>query len=83
MNSRIDQAGRVVVPKPYRERLGLHPGQRLNIEERDGGVLITPIFAEPRIEETPDGPVIVPAASETPSPLTDEMIRDLLEIGRP
>jgi AbrB family looped-hinge helix DNA binding protein len=83
MSPRIDRAGRVVVPKPHRERLGLHPGRRLRIEERDGGVLITPIFAEPRIEETPGGPVIVPAAAEVPAPLTDEMVRDLLETGRP
>jgi AbrB family looped-hinge helix DNA binding protein len=78
----IDRSGRVVVPKAYRQRLGLEPGRELRLEETDGGLLITPVVPAPRVEETPGGPVIVPAETERSGPLTDEMVRDLLETGR-
>jgi AbrB family looped-hinge helix DNA binding protein len=82
MKTTIDRAGRVVVPKAYRERLGLQPGQELRLEETDAGLLLTPVIDEPRIVETADGPVIVPAAAASDS-LTDDMVRGLLETGRP
>lgn len=35
--------GQLVVPKPIRERLGLHPGDRLDfVVQDDGNVLIRP-----------------------------------------
>jgi AbrB family looped-hinge helix DNA binding protein len=82
MKTTIDRAGRVVVPKAFRQRLGLRPGQELVLEETDDGLLLRPIFPEPRIVETAHGPVIVPAAGEDYPLLTDDMVRDLLEQGR-
>ena len=40
MTLKIDKAGRIVVPKPVRERLGLHTGMDLEVSEGPGGILI-------------------------------------------
>jgi len=37
---RIDKSGRIVVPKPLRERLGLKPGTELEAVEEQGGMLL-------------------------------------------
>lgn len=37
---KIDKAGRIVVPKPMRERLGFVPDSQLIAEEQPDGVLI-------------------------------------------
>ncbi|MDH4349347.1 MAG: AbrB/MazE/SpoVT family DNA-binding domain-containing protein, partial [Gemmatimonadota bacterium] len=34
MVTAIDSAGRVVIPKPLRDRLGLAPGRAVDIRER-------------------------------------------------
>jgi AbrB family looped-hinge helix DNA binding protein len=40
MKITIDKAGRIVVPKPVRERLGLRPDMELEAIERPDGVFI-------------------------------------------
>ena len=39
MTLKIDKAGRVILPKPIRDRLGLHAGSDLEIQETAGGVV--------------------------------------------
>ena len=36
MRTTIDAAGRIVVPKPLRDELGVKPGQVLDLVVRDG-----------------------------------------------
>ena len=43
---RIDKSGRIVVPRPLRERLGLKPDSELEALEQAGGVLLRVL--EPR-----------------------------------
>ena len=43
MNVKIDKAGRIVLPKPLRDRLRLRQGSDLEIEERPEGVLLKPV----------------------------------------
>jgi AbrB family looped-hinge helix DNA binding protein len=43
MTVKIDKAGRIVVPKPIRDRLGLHEGSDLEIEETPEGVMLKPV----------------------------------------
>jgi AbrB family looped-hinge helix DNA binding protein len=43
MNLTIDGAGRVVLPKPVRNRLGLHAGSTLELTETAEGVTLTPV----------------------------------------
>jgi AbrB family looped-hinge helix DNA binding protein len=45
---RIDKSGRVVVPKPLRERLGLKPGTELEVLDQQSGVLLRTVKEEPR-----------------------------------
>ena len=40
MQLKIDKAGRIVVPKPLRERLGFRPDTDLEAREQPDGVLI-------------------------------------------
>ena len=47
MEVRIDKAGRIVVPKPLRERLGFRPDTELEAVERPEGVLLK------RVEQRP------------------------------
>jgi AbrB family looped-hinge helix DNA binding protein len=77
MNASIDRLGRVVVPKPIRDKLGLQGGETLEIEERDGVIELRPAPTEMRLVDTPQGPVVAPL-EELP-PLTDGIVRDVLE----
>jgi AbrB family looped-hinge helix DNA binding protein len=47
MTLRIDKSGRIVVPKPLRERLGLKPHMELEVVEHPGGVLLRPVEQRP------------------------------------
>jgi AbrB family looped-hinge helix DNA binding protein len=80
MKASIDRLGRVVVPKPIREKLQLQGGETLDIQERDGVIELRLPLVEMRLVETPEGPVIEPL-EELP-PLTDELVRATLERGR-
>jgi AbrB family looped-hinge helix DNA binding protein len=80
MKTTIDRLGRVVVPKPIRDKLGLRGGERLEVEERDGVIDLRPAAMEAKVVETPQGPVAEPLGSTTP--LTDELVREVLEQAR-
>ena len=47
MKLRIDKAGRIVVPKPLRERLGFKPDAELEAIEQPEGVLIKRVGQRP------------------------------------
>ena len=80
MTTAIDSAGRIVVPKPLRDALGLAPGQTLEITAA-GGRLEIVIAATPMVlKKRSRGVVSVP---EVPvPPLTSEQVRDTLERTR-
>ena len=40
MDVKIDKSGRIVVPKPLRDRLGLKPDMALEVHEQADGVLL-------------------------------------------
>jgi AbrB family looped-hinge helix DNA binding protein len=73
----IDSAGRIVIPKAIRERLGLAPGELLELREREGRLEIEPAPTPMRLARSRHGAVAVPEA-ELP-PLTDELVRSTLE----
>lgn len=76
MRTTMDRAGRVVVPKPMRRRLGLDEGGPVELVERDGVLELTPVGVEVRVEQRDYGPVLV--ADDAP-PLTDDDVREILE----
>jgi len=77
MKSTIDSAGRIVVPKALRERLGLVGGRALEIRERNGRLEIEPAPTPMKLVKRRGGSVAVPARKMPP--LTDEIVRDTLE----
>lgn len=40
--AKVDSKGRIVLPKEIRERLGITPGTRVEIHERDGKAVVEP-----------------------------------------
>jgi AbrB family looped-hinge helix DNA binding protein len=77
MEAVIDQAGRVVLPKPIRDALGLLPGTRVDISAYGGGVQLVPAGRTARLVEE-DGVLV--AAGETP--VNDDVIFALIDSGR-
>lgn len=80
MRTTIDSAGRVVIPKEMRSRLGLSGGQEVDIQEREGRIEIEPALVPMTLEERGQGPVAVP--DEDLPPLSDELVRETLERTR-
>jgi AbrB family looped-hinge helix DNA binding protein len=77
MRTTIDAAGRIVVPKSLRERLGLAGGRAIDIRERDGRIEIEPAPTAMKLVRRGRGKVAV--ASKALPTLTDKMVRDALE----
>ena len=77
MKAVIDRAGRIVVPKPLRQALGLKPGQPLEIRASDGRLEIEIASTPMRLKKRGKGLVAVPEAQLPP--LTAEQVRDTLE----
>jgi AbrB family looped-hinge helix DNA binding protein len=77
LKATIDAAGRIVVPKPLRQALGLKPGQPLEIRAGDGHLHIEIAPTPMRLKKRGKGMVAVPD-SELPT-LTAEQVRDTLE----
>jgi AbrB family looped-hinge helix DNA binding protein len=78
MRVSIDRAGRVVVPKPLREQLGLSPDTPLEIEAVDGHLELHTHHEQPQVIEGPNGPVI----AATGTTVSDEDVRTALEATR-
>ncbi|ETW21927.1 AbrB/MazE/SpoVT family DNA-binding domain-containing protein [Mycobacterium gastri] len=77
MRTTIDAAGRLVIPKPIRDRLGLHGNQEVEIVERDGRIEIEP--APTDVELVREGSVIVARPKRSLPPLTDDIVREALD----
>jgi len=80
MRSTIDAGGRVVIPKPIRDHLGLGPGAAVDIAEHDGHVEIAPAEASVHLVEV-GGALVATSTGELP-PLTDDIVRETLERTR-
>jgi AbrB family looped-hinge helix DNA binding protein len=81
MRVTIDNAGRLVLPKPIREAAGLAGGQE--VEVRIAGVVIEiePIQPVVRLRTRP-GRLPVLEVSDEVEPLTDDDVRTALEAQR-
>ena len=80
MRTAIDAAGRIVIPKEFRDRLRLTRGRALEIRERDGRIEIEPAATRMSLVRRGRGFVAVP--EEKLPPLTDELVRETLERTR-
>jgi AbrB family looped-hinge helix DNA binding protein len=80
MKTTIDKAGRLVVPKPLREQLGVQPGQLVELEVRDGRLEVELLPVKMHLRRGNHGLV---AVSEEPLPaLTQDQVRVTLERAR-
>jgi AbrB family looped-hinge helix DNA binding protein len=74
---RIDKSGRIVVPKPLRERLGLRPGTELEALDQQGGVLLRAVEERPALVRV-DG-LWVHCGVAQPGANWDRIIQELRE----
>ena len=77
MKTTIDAAGRLVIPKVLREKLGLVGGRTVEIRERDGRLEIDAVPVPMTLTRRRGVRVAVP--SRKLPPLTDEIVRDTIE----
>jgi AbrB family looped-hinge helix DNA binding protein len=80
MKTTIDKAGRLALPKPVRDELGLTAGQEVDVRVEGGQAIIEPTVPSWHTERrgrltvlVPDGPV---------APLTDDEVRGATDLGR-
>ena len=77
MQTTIDSAGRIVVPKALRDELGLAGGERLEIRAHDGALEVEVIPVPMHLEERDGVPSAVPL--EPLPALTAHQVRETLE----
>jgi AbrB family looped-hinge helix DNA binding protein len=73
----VDEVGRIVLPKPLRDRLRLTPGTKVDVSEYGDGLHIAPVSRTARLEQR-DGRLV--AVSDTP--ITDDDVLALIDAGR-
>ena len=72
--------GRIVIPKPMRDALGIDGPTELELTERDGALELTVPYIKAHLEERDGFTVIVP--DQPVPPLTTEMVREEIERSR-
>lgn len=73
MRTTIDSAGRLVLPKPLRERAGISPGE-VDVYEDGSGLKVEPVTSETLVER--DGRLIVPRSGHVVEEGLVEKLRD-------
>ncbi len=77
MKAVVDSVGRIVVPKPLREALGLAPGSTVEISRYGCGLQLVPSGRTARLVEE-DGVLV--ATGDTS--IDDDVVFGLLDAGR-
>jgi AbrB family looped-hinge helix DNA binding protein len=76
MRTTIDKAGRVVIPRALRDKIGLRAGE-VEIVADGAGIRIEPVVGEGLTEVR--GRLVIPAAGVS---IDDELVRDLRDADR-
>jgi AbrB family looped-hinge helix DNA binding protein len=82
MRTTIDAAGRVVIPKPLRDELGLRAGIEVELTLRDGRIELEPVSKPVRLVER-DGFLAAEVDGDEEGPLTSSETRSVLDRLRP
>lgn len=77
MKAVVDSVGRVVVPKPLRDALGLQPGSEVEISRYGAGLQLVPAGRTAQVVLEGGVPVV---AGDTK--IDDEIVFALLDAGR-
>lgn len=72
MKATIDKAGRLVIPKALRDRLGLRPGE-VEVVAEGSALRVEPIAGE-QLEERAGGRLVIPPTGQ---PIDDDDVRAL------
>jgi AbrB family looped-hinge helix DNA binding protein len=74
----IDKAGRIVIPKPLREELGLQAGDALELETAGERIMLRPVRGTgPLVKE--HGVWVFRIGQPLPASATDEVLEELRE----
>jgi|BogFormECP03_OM3_1039632.scaffolds.fasta_scaffold22069_2 AbrB family looped-hinge helix DNA binding protein len=73
----IDKAGRIVVPKPLRDKLQLQAGDSLELEDSGEEITLRPVRAKMRLHKE-DGMWVF----TTGEPLPENLVEDTMEAVR-
>jgi AbrB family looped-hinge helix DNA binding protein len=76
MRATIDKAGRLVIPKPLRDELGLRPGE-VEVSAQGAGLRVEPLTEESLDERA--GRLVIPEAGVK---IDDDVVRSLRDAGR-
>ena len=74
----VDQAGRVVIPKPLREELHLEPGDALRLESNGEQITLRPVRGTLPLQKE-RGVWVFRTGRPLPAAVTDENLRRLRE----
>lgn len=77
MKASIDSVGRIVVPKPLRDALGLTPGSTVDISRYGAGLQLVPSGRTARLVEEA-GVLVATGTTE----IGDEDVLGLVDVGR-
>jgi AbrB family looped-hinge helix DNA binding protein len=77
MRTTIDKAGRLVIPRQLRERVGLAEGGEVDVELLGGSIRIEPVSGSELSEI--GGLLFIPATGE---PLDEGAVRELIDADR-
>lgn len=77
MRTTIDRAGRVVIPRSLRDRIGLGGGGEVEVELDGAGVRIEPVPGSGLREG--GGFLVIPAVG---TPISKGMVRELIDADR-
>ena len=73
MRVTIDMAGRLVIPKPLRDRAGIRPGV-VEVSVDGGGIRVEPLAEESLVEER--GRMVIPPSGPPVGDDTVQALRD-------
>ena len=77
MRAKVDSVGRIVVPKPLRDAVGLAPGSIVDVSRYGSGLQVTPAGRAARLAEE-DGVLVVTGEAA----IEDEDVFGLIDSGR-
>jgi AbrB family looped-hinge helix DNA binding protein len=77
MKAKVDAVGRIVVPKPLREAVGLTPGSIVDVSRYGAGLQVSPAGRLARLEDE-DGVLVVAGGTV----IDDEEVFGLIDSGR-
>ncbi|MEI9967324.1 MAG: AbrB/MazE/SpoVT family DNA-binding domain-containing protein [Terracidiphilus sp.] len=78
----IDKAGRIVVPKKFRDALRLRPGTRLRAEQHGDQLTLSHAAAEARLVIENGAPLIFSADGSNSQKITVEMVNESIAQAR-